>query len=126
MAKLRRANPICNLPVSPGWIRSREFIEQVGRVCFVERSKSVRQRHFEVALLQPRKARILPNGDFLREGWTYPASEQWGEAGWTYTDLAEARCRYLALGRKGGVEGAGSNNIGDNEHDPPQGNMEAA
>jgi hypothetical protein len=26
-----------------------ELLEQVGRVCFVERSKSVRQRHFEVA-----------------------------------------------------------------------------
>jgi hypothetical protein len=66
-----------------------ELIESTGLLCLAARSKSGRQAHFEVVVLQYRKPRILPNGDFLPEGWVYPASAQWGEAGWTYGDSAK-------------------------------------
>jgi len=93
--------------------------EQIGRVCLVARTKRDRQLHYEVVVFQKRKARIFSNGDFLPEGWVYPAGGRWGEAGWTYGDLAGARCHYLTLARKQGVEGAGSMNIaGTQEHAP--------
>jgi hypothetical protein len=79
------------------------LIEQIGRVCLIERSKAGHQLHYEVIVLQKRKARILPGGAFLPEGWAYPAGEQWGEAGWTCTYFAEARRRYLTLVPKRGL-----------------------
>lgn len=39
--------------------------EQIGRVCLVARSKRDRQLHYEVVVLQKRKARILPNEHFF-------------------------------------------------------------
>lgn len=122
------AFPASQHPIFP-FVRNgfrHELLERTGRVCLVQRSKSGRQRHFEVVVLQHRKARILPNGEFLRESWVYPASEQWGEAGWTYTHLAEARCRYLTLGGKQGVSVVGRVEIADSDKHAPYAEAEAA
>jgi hypothetical protein len=97
-----------------------ELLEQSGPVCLVERFKNDRSRlHFEVVVFQKRKARILPNGDFLPEGWVYPASQQWGESGWTYADFAQARCRYLTLASKRGGRACGHINIAGTEKKGP-------
>jgi uncharacterized protein YbdZ (MbtH family) len=79
-----------------------KLIEQIGRVRLVERSKNGRQPHFEVVVMQQHAARQWPDGHLTPAGWHYPSTEQWGEAGWTYTDLAEARHRYLSESRKRG------------------------
>jgi hypothetical protein len=57
-----------------------EFLERDGRVCRVQRNRGGCQRHFEVLVQQHRKARILPNREFLRDSWVYRVSEHWGEA----------------------------------------------
>src|SRR5207245_3499213 len=86
-------------------------IEQTGRARLVKRSKNGRQLHFEVTVMQPHAARQWPDGRLTPAGWHYPSSECWGEAGWTYTDLAEARRRYLSESRKQGVSVAEAESI---------------
>jgi hypothetical protein len=85
-----------------------ELVERGGPVCLVKRSKAGRQLHYEVAVLQQHEARQWPDGRVTPAGWHYPSSERWGEAGWTYTLLAEARCRYLSEGQKQGVKAVAS------------------
>jgi hypothetical protein len=79
-----------------------KLIEQIGHVCLVERSKSGRQMHYEMVVLKRHEARQWPDGRFTPAGWHYPSSECWGEAGWTHTDLAQARCRYLSEAQEQG------------------------
>jgi uncharacterized protein YbdZ (MbtH family) len=88
-----------------------ELFEQTGPVCLVKRSKDGSQLHYEVVVLQQHRAREWPDGRVTPAGWHYPPSKQWGEAGWTYTDPARARRRYLSEGQKGGLKAAESINI---------------
>jgi hypothetical protein len=97
-----------------------DLVEQCWPVCLVERTKGGRQLHWEIVILQKHKAVHWPNGDFTPPGWHYPSTKQWGDAGWTYTDLAKARHRYLRESQKQGVEGAESINIAGSVQNTPQ------
>jgi hypothetical protein len=102
------------------------LIERTGLVYLVARSKNGRQMHYEVAVLKRHKARQWPDGRLTPDGWHYPLSECWGESGWTYTDLAQARCRYLSECRKGGLSVGGRVTIADNRENAPCGERRAA
>jgi hypothetical protein len=98
---------------------SHELVEQSWPVCLVKRSKLGRQLHWEVVVLQQHAARQWPDGRFTPAGWHYPASEQWGEAGWTYADMSRAH-RRLSESRKHGVKDAASINIADHVQNASQ------
>jgi hypothetical protein len=89
-----------------GWLH--QLIEQNDRICLVRRSKDGKQIHFEVVVLQRHAPRQWPDGRITTAGFHYPKSELWGEAGWSYVDMATARRRYLSEARKRGVEGTGN------------------
>ena len=96
-----------------------ELLEQSGLVCLVRRSRDGRA-HFEVAVLQYHAERQLPDGCLIPAGWGYPSSGQWGEAGWTYHDLAKARPRYQTLARKQGLRRPASINTATAAQNEPQ------
>jgi hypothetical protein len=81
------------------------LVERVGDVCLVERVNQVtRGVHWEVIVVQHRRARTLPNGRTVSAGEAYPSAERWGTAGWTYTTLPGARERFAEqVGRAPGM-----------------------
>jgi hypothetical protein len=108
---------------------SHELVEQCWPVCLVKRTKGGRQLHWEVVILQQHEAVHWPNGDFTPPGWHYPSIEQWGEAGWTFADFADARRHYdrcccLRESQKRGVSAVGRVKIADGEQNAPQGQEE--
>jgi len=76
------------------------LVRRVGDICLVERM-NLRVRppsvHWEVVLLQHQPAQTLPSGKRYPARESYPSTEQWGEAGWTYTDPARADARMAEL-----------------------------
>lgn len=81
------------------------LVERVGDVCLVERTnQDTGGVHWEVVIVQHRKACTLPDGTTAPEREAYPSTGQWGTAGWTYTTLAAARERFAErVGRATGV-----------------------
>jgi hypothetical protein len=79
-----------------------ELLERAGDVCLVARTNLVTDSmHWEVVVLQHRRAETSQSGRTYPAREVYPGAEQWGTAGWTYTDLMTARekWRYLASTR---------------------------
>ena len=74
------------------------LLERDGDVCLVERTNQLTASvHWELVVLQHEPAKRYPSGRVLPAHERYPAPSQWGSAGWTFTDLTEARQRYRNL-----------------------------
>jgi len=78
-----------------------EFVEREGGVCLVRRlnlritpTPSV---HWEVVILQRRRAEVVPRGVAYPAREVYPGTEEWGEHGWTFLDVAAARAKMAEL-----------------------------
>jgi hypothetical protein len=75
-----------------------ELLERRGLTCLVQRtSVAYGHSHFEVVKLQERGYVRFDNGRELQPAELYPASSKWGECGWTYRTLDEARKRFATL-----------------------------
>jgi hypothetical protein len=74
-----------------------ELILQTGSIWLVRRSKGTRQEHWEVVKAQWKQEASFPNGKTTPAHWAYPASEQWGERGWTYNEYEKAIRKYDQL-----------------------------
>jgi hypothetical protein len=81
-----------------------KLIGRLGTLCLVERSRNG-VTHYEVVVLHWEPEKHFPNGYVTPAHWSYPASEQWGERGWTYsyTDLAGAHRKYVEVAQKRGL-----------------------
>lgn len=89
-----------------GWDHT--LVERSGLVAIFERSKDGgKQSHFETVVLREDKAKSAsfpptpkhPNGrkvDYPAQE-RYPSNEDWGNYGWTYKTLQEARLKASAL-----------------------------
>jgi hypothetical protein len=82
-----------------------ELLEQNGRACLVRRRRHGQPGHYEVVILHWEPEKHFPNGYVTAAHWSYPASEQWGERGWTYshTGLAGAHRKYVEVAQKRGL-----------------------
>jgi len=73
------------------------LLDRVDNTCLVERTNDrTGSVHWEVVVLRVHPAQRLNGYDYpAREG--YPPSASWGESGWTYTALPDARLRMRFL-----------------------------
>lgn len=79
-----------------------DLLERTGNVCLVERtSRSIGSVHWEVVVLHHAPARTWPDGRRQSAGECYPRTSWWGQSGWTYNVLHDARERFAALVRSG-------------------------
>src|SRR5262249_55062329 len=75
-----------------------DLLERAGNVCLVQRvNTSTGSVHWEVVILHRKPAKTLPSGRTRPAGEAYPSTSSWGQAGWTYIELREARERFEAL-----------------------------
>lgn len=75
-----------------------ELLERDGDVCLVARTNTLTGSvHWEVVVLQHRPAETSPSGRLYPARTTYPASSDWGAAGWTLTNVDQARARMAEL-----------------------------
>ena len=77
-----------------------ELLERDGDICLVRRLnlriKPTPSVHWEVVILQRRPAETIRGYSYpARE--LYPGNEEWGEHGWTFLDLAQARAKMAEL-----------------------------
>jgi hypothetical protein len=100
-----------------GWVH--ELVEASALVRLVKRHRQVRQLHWEVVVLQQRSGRVLPSGRYAGACLAYPPSERWGQAGWTFSELAGAHRRYFTEAQKRGVKARGSVKIADDVSNVP-------
>jgi len=64
-----------------------------GDIALFEKSKSERNRGYEVVRIQKREA-CLAFGKLLPAREVMPSSERWGKDGWTYPDLTSAQAKF--------------------------------
>jgi hypothetical protein len=78
-----------------------DLLERDGMVCLVERTSthphSAGSVHWEVVVLRANPERVGPDGKVWPAGERYPGANDWGERGWTYTSITDARQKYRAL-----------------------------
>lgn len=73
------------------------LLERAGAVCLVERTNQLTGSvHWELVALQWEPAKVIRGRPYAAHD-RYPSPNEWGEAAWTFTDLAEARRRYRNL-----------------------------
>jgi hypothetical protein len=65
--------------------------------CFEKRKPTHARSHFEVVIVQRRRAATFPGGRVTPAHEGLPTSEQWGTAGWPCSDLAGAEARFARL-----------------------------
>jgi hypothetical protein len=81
------------------------LVERQGTVCLVARTnRRTGSVHWEVVILRAVPTRAGPGGIPLPAGERYPASNDWGRFGWTYTTQHEAAQKYRVLCARGAVE----------------------
>lgn len=79
---------------------SHRLVSRDGDVCLVERTNLVTNSiHWEVVVLAHRPADSWPDGRETPPREAYPASEDWGTHGWTFTTLPDAETRYAKVVR---------------------------
>jgi hypothetical protein len=86
------------------------LVRREGDVCLVERSNLHAEPpsvHWEVILVQHRAAERSQRGRPYPAREVYPNSEQWGEAGWTFTTQAMADAKMAELTRHRGRQTPG-------------------
>lgn|SRR5262245_58376012 len=72
---------------------SHHLLERVGNTCLVKRTNDLTGSvHYEVVVLHLERPYGSPPGT-PPDHEAYPPSSKWGETGWTYTSLDEARAR---------------------------------
>ena len=75
-----------------------ELLERDGDVCLVERTNQLTDSvHWEVVILRHEGTRRGPQGKTLPPHERYPSGNDWGEYGWTYTTLPEARQKWAEV-----------------------------
>jgi hypothetical protein len=84
------------------------LLERSGAVCLVERENlETGSFHWEVVRVSIEPDKTI-RGQLYPAHERYPSSEEWGERGWTYTTLPDAKQKYRALvqskAQKGGSE----------------------
>ena len=62
--------------------------------------KASRIKRYEVVKIRIRPPHLFPSGTLLPEHEAYPSSRSWGQDGWTFQTLPEARRHYVELGRE--------------------------
>lgn len=72
------------------------LIEREGDVAIYAQSKKGRVMAYEVIVVGKQKERDW-NGVHFEAAETYPNAEQWGERGWTYRDLEDARNKFKTV-----------------------------
>lgn len=74
------------------------LLRRAGDACLVERTNlGTGSVHWEVIVVQHRAAEISQRGRAYPAREVYPNNEQWGEAGWTFTERSLADARMAAL-----------------------------
>ena len=74
------------------------LVKRIGDVALFEKSKPHHSRPcFEVVIVQKRRETRFPNGRVTPAHESMPASEQWGTAGWSYSERDEAEARFRRL-----------------------------
>jgi hypothetical protein len=74
------------------------LVRRIGDVALFEKSKPHHSRPcYDLVIVQRRKAHTWPNGKTTPAREAMPRWEQWGDAGWSYSDLARAEERFNAL-----------------------------
>lgn len=72
-------------------------LERKGNILLVQRQHhDVSTPHWEVVKIRVRPERLL-GGRLVEGGEAYPAPEEWGTYGWTYSDLESAKAKFNAL-----------------------------
>ncbi len=85
--------PLPSTFYSAGW--NFTLIKRTGNVVlFSKHKRGHKLTHYEVAIVQRRKARTFPNGDTYPEHEAMPSSEEWGTHGWCPYDLSAAHKRF--------------------------------
>lgn len=83
-------------------------VERVGNAAIYEQVSVTGARHYEVIRIRSRDEKQA-FGRTFEGGEYYPSSEEWGVAGWTYTDLSRAKRRLWTLLPPEGTLGGGAN-----------------
>jgi hypothetical protein len=89
------------------------LVKRTGDIALFEKRKPTHTRSFfEVVIVQKRKEATFPSGRVTPAHEAMPASEQWGSAGWSYSDLegAEKRFKSLVESRRAQEYGANARN----------------
>ena len=71
-----------------------KLLDRKGRVMLYELTRDGESRGWEVMVAQW-KAEVVLSGKTVPAGWSFPASSQWGVAGWSYLPSEHA----LAVGK---------------------------
>ena len=76
-------------------------IERQGMIAIYSQThKASGTQRYEVVRVRVRPPYIFPSGKSLPEHEAYPSAHAWGQDGWTFHALLEARRHYLSLGRE--------------------------
>jgi hypothetical protein len=82
------------IPLATEFDADRFHFTQIDRqsdvACYRKRKIDGKAESFEVVIIQKRKAHTWPNGKTSPAHEAMPSSEQWGSAGWTYTERMAA------------------------------------
>jgi len=74
------------------------LLRRAGDACLVERTNlRTESVHWEVIVVQHRAAETSQRGRAYPAREVYPNTEQWGEAGWSFTERSLADARMAAL-----------------------------
>jgi hypothetical protein len=84
-----------------------DLVQREGMICLIERTNLVTGSvHWEVIRLRQTTPYTFPSGRAVLAGERYPSPSEWGDHGWTYTAISDARHRYRNLvdaeAKKGG------------------------
>jgi len=77
-----------------------ELVERQGDVCLVRRLNlevDPPSAHWEVVILQRRRAETLPSGRSYPAREAYPGDAEWGTHGWTFVIEALARAKWAEI-----------------------------
>lgn len=70
------------------------LLDRRGLVALFHKTKKPRIESFEVVVLVEAEEREFPNGLKSPAKEIMPASEQWGQKGWTCTNLEDAKAKF--------------------------------
>jgi hypothetical protein len=67
-----------------------KVLKRIGDAVLVEKThKEVSKPHYEVAVVKKNQLRVIAGVEIPAKE-SLPSSEQWGQSGWTYSELGEA------------------------------------
>ncbi len=73
------------------------LIDRAGDIAIYKKQRGVRNISFEVVIIQKHPPATWPDGRITHAREALPASESWGEGGWTYPTVDRARRKMASL-----------------------------